>query len=148
MILVGVMMKLVTSRDPILNQTAKEVVNGENVSDVIDFMFKILDGTRGIGLAANQVGVLKRIIVLTPNGLRQEIINPVIVKTFNPRKKSIEGCLSAPGYKVKILRYSKIIVEGFDRNWNPVRRKLKELNSFCVQHEIDHLNGVVIWGGD
>lgn len=99
---------------------------------------------RGVGLSANQVGELKRIIVIHADGFKQVIINPVIIKTYGGKSTQKEGCLSSPGLQVVKVRFKQIIVEGFDENWKPIKRKLKGLAARCVQHEIDHLNGVTI----
>jgi len=60
------------------------------------------------------------------------------------KKMTQEGCLSFPGRRVKKVRDRSIVVEGLDREFNPIRRKLKEMPAICVQHEVDHLNGVCI----
>lgn len=86
----------------------------------------------------------KRIIVVNVNQLKQEFINPVIVKTRGSKTLSVESCLSFPGIQVKMWRYKDIIVEGFDRDWTPIRRKLKGLNACVVQHEVEHLDGITI----
>lgn len=127
-----------------LSTVSAPVPTGENVTALIGLMWSIMTDKRGAGLAANQLGETKRVIVVHANGFRQAFINPVIVKAYGGRTLNREGCLSYPGAVVKVLRHKQIIVEGFDQNWKPVRRKLKGLAAYCVQHEVDHLNGVTI----
>lgn len=135
------------SQHPALASIAEEVATGANVRELIDSMWDLMYSSKGIGLAANQVGVLSRVIVVHANGFKQEFINPVITKRRGGSALVSEGCLSFPGVKTKMLRSRHIIVEGFDRDWKPVKRKLKGLAAYCVQHEIDHLNGKTIISG-
>lgn len=105
-------------------------------------MWQVMYHGKGIGLAANQIGETRRIIVIHAKGFKQAIVNPVITKSYGGKVMNQEGCLSFPGRTAKILRSKQIIVEGFDQDWKPVKRKLKGLTAYCVQHEVDHLNGV------
>lgn len=138
------MMTIKKKGNPILKQVAEEVPEKENVIDLIHTMFLTMRAYNGIGLAANQVGELKRIIVIGNGGFQQAIVNPVISKRYGKKGVSREGCLSYPGKVVKIKRYKHIIVEGFDQDWQPIRFKLKGVNAYTVQHEVDHLNGITI----
>ncbi len=128
----------------VLGQKAKPVKHGENVSGIVSEMFESMLEAKGIGLAANQVGILSRIIVVNVNGFSTEIINPVITKWSGKTKLSKEGCLSYPGKLVNIKRDNIITVEGYDREWKPIKKKCRALTAFCIQHEIDHLNGITI----
>lgn len=127
-----------------LKQIAEAVPEGEDVNDLVTQMFMVMRQHRGIGLAANQVGVLKRVIVIEVNGLVQEFVNPVITPLKKGRATSREGCLSFPGERVPMVRHRAVMIEGFTRDWTPIQRKLKDLAAYCVQHEVDHLNGVTI----
>ncbi len=80
------------------------------------------------------------------NGFSKAIINPVITKTSGKLKLGKEGCLSFPGKRVDMKRDNIVVVEGFDEDWNPIKKKVRALSAFCVQHEIDHLNGITITG--
>lgn len=135
---------LKSGRHSALSTVSAPVEQGEDVTDLIGLMWSIMTEKRGAGLAANQLGETKRVIVVHANGFRQEFINPVIIKAYGGRTLNREGCLSYPGMVVKVMRHKQIIVEGFDRNWKPVRRKLKGFAAYCVQHEVDHLNGITI----
>lgn len=136
-----------TGKYPALSADAEAVEQGDNIKGLIDSMWQLMYSSKGIGLAANQVGVLSRVIVVHANGFKQEFINPVVIKSYGGRVLNKEGCLSFPGAEAKMLRSRHIIVEGFDRDWKPVKRKLKGLAAYCVQHEIDHLNGKTIISG-
>lgn len=129
---------------PELEQISKEVEHLEDVKYLVEGMFKVMSDNGGIGLAANQVGILKRIIVINTMTLRQVIINPVIVKRSIKTVNSLEGCLSFPNEQRKVKRSKRVEVVGFDENWRPIRLKMRFLDAMCVQHEIDHLNGITI----
>lgn len=127
-----------------LSQIAEPVPEGEDVSALIDEMWAVMRAGRGIGLAANQVGVLKRVIVLGVNGLNQEFINPVITLRHGGQTNSKEGCLSFPGRRALMVRSRRVTLHGFTRDWKPIRRELRDLAAYCAQHEVDHLNGKTI----
>lgn len=138
-------MEIITKRNIALYQDCKEVPQGSDRTELIQTMWKLMSQKNGIGLAANQLGVLDRIIVIHVNGFSSEIINPVITKYSGKTKISkSEGCLSFPGKRIDKKRDNQIVIEGFDRNWNPVRKKLRALGAFVAQHEVDHLNGITI----
>ncbi len=128
--------------DPSLLSVAEEV--SDDVTELIDDMWVIMYHNKGIGLAANQIGVLKRVIVIHCETFRQSFINPVITRRYGGKGLSREGCLSYPGIRVGVFRYKNIVVEGADENGAHIKRKLKGHSAYCVQHEIDHLNGVTI----
>jgi len=136
-------MKLKREGSEVLSQVAQPISLNENVSEMLLGMWAVLRQHKGAGLAANQVGVLKRIIIVNTKGFAGVIINPVITKRRG-NKRSVEGCLSFPGKRVTMTRSSIITVVGFDEKWQPVKKKLRGFSSFCVQHEIDHLNGITI----
>jgi peptide deformylase len=127
-----------------LRATCKPVDPNDNIGPILDDMWELMYASKGCGLAANQVGVDLRMVVVHAAGYRQEIINPVITKAYGGWVKATEKCLSVPGKQAIMLRYKQIIVEGFDREWKPIKRKLKGPAARCVQHEVDHLNGITI----
>jgi peptide deformylase len=127
-----------------LSTVAKEVPFGKDVSQLVDDMWLTLRKTTGVGLAANQVGNLSRVILVNTNGFVQEIINPQIIKGSSKFKNSTEGCLSVPNKHVIMKRESIVTVIGYDKNWVPVKKKCRGLLANIIQHEIDHLNGVMI----
>lgn len=138
------MLQVLKNNEEALHTVSAEVPHGEDVSKLVADMKETMVKSKGIGLAANQVGVLKRVIVMATKNYTGAIINPVITNRTETVKMSSEGCLSVPGKQAKVKRHYKVTVEGFDENWNPLTLNMKQLSAYCVQHEIDHLNGVTI----
>lgn len=122
----------------------------KNIDDKIQKLIKNMLGAMydadGIGLAANQVGELIRLLVIDLRERDEEkrgqivLINPVITSCEGSLCES-EGCLSVPGYQAQIKRFEKILVEGINQDGNPVKIEAEGLLSRCLQHEIDHLDG-------
>jgi len=137
-------MKILQHNEPELSAVAEEVAEGEDVSFVIGEMLRIMRELGGIGLAANQIGELKRIIVIRVGSFKQTIINPVLTLGKGGKSTAKEECLSYPSLSILKVRNKKLIVRGFDENWKPVKFKLKALAARCVQHEVDHLDGITI----
>ena len=130
--------------EPVLRQKAKRVRNmDESIKRLIDDMLETMPAVFGVGLAAPQVGVPLRVAVI---GIPEEetivLINPEIVKRSGERTV-VEGCLSVPGYRGEIQRSVSVTVKGRDRQWKEVRLKATELLAQALEHEIDHLNGVL-----
>lgn len=136
---------IVMEPDEVLHQTAKEVTKiTPNVQKLLTDMADTMYHAEGVGLAAPQIGILKRVIVVDvgdEHGLI-ELINPEIVskegEQFGP-----EGCLSIPGYRGDVRRAQTVTVKGLDRNGNEVTYTGSDLLARAFQHEIDHLNGVL-----
>ncbi len=130
--------------DPLLRQKAKRVrfIDG-SVHKLIANMLETMHAAPGVGLAAPQVGVPLRIIVI---GIPQQediaLINPVIVRRSGERPVD-EGCLSVPGYFGEIKRAASITVKGRDQNGKEIRIKAHDLLAQVLEHEIDHLNGTL-----
>jgi peptide deformylase len=113
------------------------------IDKLIDDMFYTMYDAPGIGLAAPQIAVQERIIVVDVSESKNQpiaLINPQIVKTSGQITWE-EGCLSLPGIYAKVNRPSHILVRGLDRDGKPVEFEADELLAVCIQHEIDHLNG-------
>jgi peptide deformylase len=130
--------------DPVLRQKAKRVRNIDgSIEKLIDDMLETMPAVFGVGLAAPQVGIPLRVAVI---GIPEEetivLINPEIVKRSGERTV-MEGCLSVPGYRGEIKRSVSVTVKGRDRHWKEVRLKATELLAQALEHEIDHLNGVL-----
>lgn len=130
--------------DPALRQKAKRVRNMDgSIERLIDDMLETIPAVSGVGLAAPQVGVPLRVAVI---GIPEEetivLINPEIVKRSGERTV-VEGCLSIPGYRGEIKRSVSVTVKGRDRHWKEVRLKATELLAQALEHEIDHLNGML-----
>ncbi|WP_110932275.1 peptide deformylase [Paenibacillus bouchesdurhonensis] len=136
---------IVHEPDEVLHQVAKEVKKiTPNVQKLLTDMADTMYDAEGVGLAAPQIGILKRMIVIDvgdDHGLI-ELINPEIVASegeqFGP-----EGCLSIPGYRGDVRRAMEVTVKGLDRNGKEVTYTGTELLARAFQHEIDHLNGVL-----
>ena len=117
----------------------------EEVVQLIRDMLETMICENGIGLAAPQVGINLRVIVIKLNdGQFQPMINPVITWYSEKRVSFEEGCLSIPGHYTEIFRPGKINVKFMDINGKYRKWKLNGLESRVVQHEIDHLNGVLM----
>ena len=131
--------------DPILKEKIPE-------SDVIDkellkyfkIMPEIMYDNNGAGLAAPQIGIKERIIILDVGDGLLFMINPVIVEKSSEEETDEEGCLSVPGTYLNIVRHKSVTVEYFDEKLKKRSAKLKDLGARAVQHEIDHLNGTII----
>ena len=141
--------KILTEPDKILRQVSKPVkVVGNEEQDLMRDMLATMYAAKGIGLAAIQVGVPKRIIVIDLN--RDEIqkepmyfVNPVI-KNKDPLKATYEeGCLSVPNQFAEVDRPSKCEVEYLDYDGNKKLLKADGLLATCIQHEMDHLEGIL-----
>jgi len=131
--------------DPILHQEAQAVgMPDPELDGLIAAMWRLMDRHGGIGLAANQVGVLKCVIVIHVDGFRQAFINPIIERRYGGTTTRHEGCLSFPGVQVLKVRHRQIVVTGLDAQGTPIKRKLKNWAAIAVQHEVDHLWGVTI----
>ncbi len=141
-------MKIYTYPDPVLKTEARPVANIDgDTQKLIDEMIKTMYEAPGIGLAANQVGELKRVIVfdLKPreDGRNPcELINPEVVEGEGSITHE-EACLSVVDYAADVTRNFRVQVKGLDRLGNPVSLEAEGLLAVCLQHEIDHLNGML-----
>ena len=130
--------------DPILRQKSKRVrsIDG-SIQKLISDMIETMHSAPGVGLAASQVGVPLRVLVI---GLPEQedivLINPKIVRRSGERPVN-EGCLSLPGYVGEVKRAVSVTVKGRDQNGKEIRIKADELLAQALEHEIDHLNGVL-----
>jgi len=130
--------------DPVLRQKARKVPRiDSSIQQLIDDMVETMQQTHGVGLAAPQVGVSLRVVVLQMPGEEPvAIINPEIVKRSGEREV-MEGCLSIPGYAADIKRSVSVTVKGWDRQEKTIRIKATGLKAQALEHELDHLNGVL-----
>ncbi len=130
--------------DPVLRQRSKRVrtLDG-SVQKLVSNMLETMHSAGGVGLAAPQVGVPLRVIVIgTPGKEDIALINPQIVRRTGERLVT-EGCLSIPGYVGEIKRAESVKVKGRDQSGKEIRIKANELLAEALEHEIDHLNGVL-----
>ena len=130
--------------DPVLRQKAKKVTRiDKSVQQLIDDMIETMRAAPGVGLAAPQVGVSLRIAVIEMPGMEvMVLINPEIVKRQGERSVP-EGCLSVPGYHGEIKRSVWVKVKAQDRQGRNIRLKGEDLLAQVLEHEIDHINGVL-----
>jgi peptide deformylase len=132
--------------DSALRLKAHEVTEfDDDLRRLADRMVALMHDARGVGLAATQVGVLRRLFVFEPDddGARA-VVNPTIVEGDDDRTTEDEGCLSLQGVRVPVARAGKLTLEGRDPNGDDVRWELEGLGARVVQHELDHLDGVLI----
>ncbi len=141
---------ILTYPDPFLSKPVKPVAEvTDEVKGIIENMAQTMYDAPGVGLAAIQVGIDKAIIVYDPTSDAQvrdyqALINPRIVEYHGSTLSEEEGCLSVPDMRCDIRRAERIVVEGLDRNGNPVRFEAEGVPAIILQHEIDHLNGILI----
>ncbi len=131
--------------DRVLRQKATRVRSIDaSLQRLIDDMADTMPREGGVGLAANQVGALHRVVVIQlPDDEEPRIlINPEVVRREGQREIE-EGCLSIPGYRGMIFRSETVRVKALDRHGKPVRIKASDLLAQALEHEIDHLNGVL-----
>ena len=130
--------------DPVLRKVAREVKTvGKKSDELIDRMLRALRQANGIGLAAPQMGESERIIIVAPADSKPTVlINPVIVFSEGEQIGQ-EGCLSIPGLYGDVVRSARVEVEAFDRKGRPFSFEMTGLPARVVQHEIDHLDGIL-----
>ena len=147
-------LKIARLGHPILYQKASFVDNitDSRIKKLIHDMSETMIDYKGIGLAAPQVHISKQIIIFRifdelekeSNDIKINVlINPKITKISEETDNKWEGCLSIPGMLGLVKRYSSISYEGFDMNGNKIQQKAEGLHARVVQHECDHLNGIV-----
>jgi peptide deformylase len=133
--------------DPFLRQRAAEVSEiNEGIRALIEQMFKAMEDEKGIGLAAPQIGVGKRVIVISVEEKhfdRLALINPEILHLSEETDVMEEGCLSVPGVNADVRRPLEAVVRGITRSGRLVEISAKGLLARVLQHEIDHLNGTL-----
>ena len=135
--------KIILAPNPLLTTVCDPVEDGEDVSGIIrDMMHVLVNSKTGVGLAAPQAGHLKRIILLSPTGFPQVMINPMIISVSGTKEIRSEGCLSYPGVIKDIKRPEAITINYTDgRGRKLLGRIYKGFPARIIQHEIDHLNG-------
>ena len=130
--------------DPVLKQRAADVTNVDGrFVKLVDDMFVTMYDAPGVGLAAPQVGVQQRFFVFDHDDRPGVILNPTIVESRGEAEFT-EGCLSIPGLHFEILRPAEIHVKGFDLDGNELDLELDDFACRVFQHEIDHLDGVLM----
>ena len=134
-----------TFGDPVLKSRATPVKEfDESLKRLAEDMKRIMREHEGVGLAANQIGRLKRIFVAAYEDEEFAIVNPLIEERSEASEKDIEGCLSIPEIRVEVERSCAVTVSGKDPSGASVRIKAEGILARIFQHEIDHLDGVLI----
>ena len=142
-------MQIITYPDRILKKKAEPVINvNGDIQGLIDSMSTLMYQASGIGLAANQVGVAKRVIIFDIDHKEKGkdltvLINPTIVLAED-KIVSEEGCLSVPDFNSEITRKKHLKVHGVDRHGKPIDIEAEDLLAICIQHEINHIDGTLI----
>lgn len=134
--------------DPVLTTRAEEITEfGPSLERLAEDMLETMEAAGGVGLAANQIGVTKRIFVFDcshyQHGLRGAVINPVWEAVGQDMQLGAEGCLSIPGISQPTERFSTVRLRGFDPHGRPISMLASGLMARCIQHETDHLDGIL-----
>ncbi len=134
---------IVKNGDPILREKAKPVPQiTPNIIKLLDNMRETMYAAKGVGLAAPQIGVSKRVVVVDVGDGLYELINPEIIKSRG-RELGAEGCLSIPGIIGDVPRATSIVVRALNREGKMMEYRVKGYAARAFQHEIDHLDGIL-----
>ena len=129
--------------DPVLRKISKVVTNFEDRTQIlIDDMIETMNDANGVGLAAPQVGILKRIVVIDIGAGPIILVNPEIIEVKGEVNEK-EGCLSIPGKEGNVIRPQYVRVKAQDRRGNSIELEGEDLLARAFCHEIDHLNGIL-----
>ena len=133
--------------EPVLREPAREVTEfSGDLAALVERMFRLMDDANGVGLAGNQVGLLRRVLVYRPDREDAEpraLVNPAIVERSDELETEEEGCLSLGPLRVPVERHVRVSVTAQDEHGEPVRIDAENLEARILQHEIDHLDGVL-----
>jgi peptide deformylase len=144
--------EIITLPQPVLRRKARKVTDfGLELQTLVDDMIETMRVAPGVGLAANQVAVPWRVIVVEYGDEEDEeapprlytVVNPEITRFSNETELVTEGCLSVPGIAGEVKRYQTITVKGLNRRGKPVTIKARDWLARIFQHEIDHLDGIL-----
>jgi peptide deformylase len=131
--------------DVALRMKAKEVTEFDGIlTALVERMTRLMADAQGVGLAATQVGILERLFVFESDEQVHAVVNPRILEPSDDRETDVEGCLSLEGVRVPVERSVRVTLEGVDPDGGEVRLELEGLRARVVQHEVDHLDGVLI----
>ncbi|MBD3628717.1 peptide deformylase [Cyclobacterium sp.] len=137
----------------ILKKEAVEIQEGEDMKNLISDMFETMGKANGVGLAAPQINKGVRLFVIDSSlmleeedeekGVRKAFINPIILDEYGDKYVFEEGCLSIPEIRAEITRPEKLTIEYFDENWNLREEEFSGMTARVIQHEYDHLEGIL-----
>ena len=154
---------IVAYGDPVLRKDCEEIEEGSDLKKFKDDLFETMYDSNGVGLAAPQVGKSLRVFVIDASAFAEDdpenedeekefeflsnfkriFINPIIEEESGPEWGFQEGCLSIPGIREEIFRKKELVISYFDENWELKEEKLTGLAARIVQHEYDHIEGVL-----
>jgi peptide deformylase len=139
-------LQIIYEGDPILRNESEQVKKiTPKIRKLIDDMFETMHADNGIGLAAPQIGINKRVIVIDIQNRNTKpiaMINPEIIEQSG-EQESVEGCLSCPGLSATVKRAESVTITGLDQNGRNLTMEADGLLAIVFQHEIDHLNGIL-----
>jgi peptide deformylase len=131
--------------DPVLRMRAADVESfDEELARITGRMTELMHDADGVGLAATQIGILRRFFVCTLDGEDRVLVNPVVTPVGDETEADDEGCLSLGSIRVPIERALRVEVEARDAAGEPVSLSLEGMDARVVQHELDHLDGVLL----
>ena len=134
---------ILPAQDPVLRRISSRIrCIDKSIQRILDDLIESMDAAQGVGLSGPQVGKPLRLIVVRVDNVLLQIANPDIVRSIG-EEIGDEGCLSLPCYYGSVARASQITFQGLDRNGKKFRRKAAGLLARVIQHEIDHLNGIL-----
>lgn len=134
---------ILTADVPVLRERTKKVSSFDaSLHRLLDDMLETMRDAPGVGLAANQIGVPLQVAIIEVDDVVTELVNPQVVKASG-EQLDWEGCLSIPGYVAETPRFAKVTVKARDRHGREIRVKGTELLARALQHELDHLNGML-----
>lgn len=146
------LLSIVTIPEPVLRRKARKVTDfGPELQTLVDDMVETMRQAPGVGLAAPQVNVSQRVIVVEYGDEENEeapkklftVVNPEITRLSNETESGVEGCLSVPDFIGEVIRPTEITIKGLSRRGQPLRIKAQGWLARIFQHEIDHLDGVL-----
>jgi peptide deformylase len=133
--------------DPVLRMRANEVESfDDDLRHLVERMTALMQDARGVGLAGTQVGTLQRLFIFqaTEDDEPRAVVNPVLVEASDDKVADTEGCLSLQGVTIPVERPASVTLEGKDESGADIRLELEEHAARVVQHEVDHLDGILI----
>ena len=133
--------------DPVLRMKANDVEEFDgDLAKLIERMEHLLHDANGVGLAATQIGVLRRVFIFQPDPDEEPraLVNPRLAQGSDEREADDEGCLSLQGVVIPVERHERVAIEAIDPEGKDVRLELEGLAARVVQHELDHLDGILI----
>jgi peptide deformylase len=144
---------IISYGNSILKKVAEDITEGENLSELIQDMYKTMEHANGVGLAAPQINKGIRLFVIDSTlmldeedeekGVRKVFINPIILDEYGDHFGFEEGCLSIPEVRAEVIRPEKLTIEYYDENWNLKEEEFSGLTARVIQHEYDHLEGIL-----